>query len=318
MSINDLVSVIIPTFGRPTYLKNAILSALHQSHQNLEVLVIDDNDPQSNHRLETERIINNINDKRIIYIKHDYNKNGAVARNTGIYAAQGDFITFLDDDDEYLDNKIEVQLHALKENPSYSAVYCPHFKYYNNQLVYASTYNKSGNCQLDVLKMISEIHTSSLLFDKNSILAIDGFDESFTRHQDFEFLIRYFEFFSAKYIPQVLLKIHIDSGLNRPNVEKLINAKNNYFIKLEHIINKYSSYQINEIYKAHNLELFRVCFKNFDLRMFRYFLKSKPNLKDIYIYILPVAKKTVNKIRVKANNDHPKYSPLPKRNQSDT
>ena len=101
------LSIIIPTFKRNDNLKKAIESVLNQKG-NFEVIVVDDNDSNSEFRKKNEQLMNEY--KKIdnfSYIKHDRNKNGAVARNTGIKNAKGKYITFLDDDDEFLENRVK-------------------------------------------------------------------------------------------------------------------------------------------------------------------------------------------------------------------
>ena len=102
----DLVSVIITTYGGSKTLKRAINSILAQTYKNIEIIIVDDNDPNSLERKHTENIISNFDACTIKYIKHSKNLNGAVARNTGINASNGKYICFLDDDYFYLPNRV--------------------------------------------------------------------------------------------------------------------------------------------------------------------------------------------------------------------
>ena len=96
----ELVSVIIPTYKRSEMLPRAVESALNQTYSNIEVVVVDDNDPESTWRKDTsERMLQFKNDNRVKYICHEKNSNGSVARNTGIKNSAGSIIAFLDDDD---------------------------------------------------------------------------------------------------------------------------------------------------------------------------------------------------------------------------
>ena len=88
------VSVIIPTHNRPEYVGRAIKSVLNQTYQDFEIIVVDDGLEK-----RAEPVINKITDSRIKYIKHEQEKGGSAARNTGIRAAQGEYIAFLDNDD---------------------------------------------------------------------------------------------------------------------------------------------------------------------------------------------------------------------------
>ena len=101
------VSVIIPTYKRAELLSKCIKSILEQTYSNVEVIVVDDNDPKTNWRKNTESILDDFKeDSRVIYIKHEKNKNGSAARNTGFKVSTGEYICYLDDDDIFLKNKI--------------------------------------------------------------------------------------------------------------------------------------------------------------------------------------------------------------------
>ena len=120
----DLVSVIIPTYKRAVYLKRAINSVLAQTYKNIEIIIIDDNDPISVYRRDNENMLKEFVEKnKVIYIKHPKNMNGATARNTGIKNAKGKYITFLDDDDYFFNNRIEIIVDRLKNNAEYDGAY---------------------------------------------------------------------------------------------------------------------------------------------------------------------------------------------------
>ncbi|ASE57936.1 glycosyltransferase family 2 protein [Staphylococcus saprophyticus] len=111
-----LVSIIIPTFNRePELLKRSILSILYQSYKNFEILIIDDNyDIEYSNKIYYT--IQKFNDERIIYVKNKNNIGGAKSRNKGIEIAKGKYISFLDDDDFYLKDKLEKQIDFLENN----------------------------------------------------------------------------------------------------------------------------------------------------------------------------------------------------------
>jgi glycosyltransferase involved in cell wall biosynthesis len=100
-----LVSVVIPTLDRPTLLMRALISVFQQTHQELEVLVV-----LHGSQPETDVMLRTISDDRLRVLTHPVRLNASAARNFGADAAQGEWIAFLDDDDEWLPNKIERQL----------------------------------------------------------------------------------------------------------------------------------------------------------------------------------------------------------------
>lgn len=120
-----LISVIIPTYKRASFLARAINSVLEQTYPQVEIIVVDDNNPDSEFRAETEKIMGNyINVPSVQYVRHTQNCNGAAARNTGIECSRGMYICFLDDDDWYMPHKLEKQYQYLQQYPQYRAVYC--------------------------------------------------------------------------------------------------------------------------------------------------------------------------------------------------
>lgn len=119
-----LVSIILPTYGRPEFLIEAISSCLSQSHSRVEVIVVDDNGIDSVMHHETKIIVQGIKDDRIKYIYSDKNLGGSGARNLGLSNALGEFITFLDDDDIYYPNKIKKQLQIFDSEPHLDICIC--------------------------------------------------------------------------------------------------------------------------------------------------------------------------------------------------
>ena len=97
------LSIIIPTYGRVSKIKNAIESAL--VNDAFEVIIIDDNGKGSEHQLSTERILNDyISSGKIRYYPLEKNSGAGIARNYGVDKANGKYITFLDDDDYFLED----------------------------------------------------------------------------------------------------------------------------------------------------------------------------------------------------------------------
>lgn len=111
------VSIIIPTYKRHHLLNKAVDSALAQSYDNLEIVVIDDNPPESTERNLTINAMKKYetNDS-VIYCLNEKSCGGSLARNKGINEASGEYITFLDDDDVYLPKKIETQIEFILQN----------------------------------------------------------------------------------------------------------------------------------------------------------------------------------------------------------
>ena len=112
---NPIVSVIVATYRREDTLKRAIESLLKQDYENVEIVVVNDN-AEKQWDEKVDAIISGFNDDpRITYIKNEENIGSAKTRNKGIDAAKGEYVTFLDDDDIYLPNKVSRQVNFMIE-----------------------------------------------------------------------------------------------------------------------------------------------------------------------------------------------------------
>lgn len=193
MEEQPLVSVIIPTYKRPDRLSRAVNSVLNQTYTRVEVIVVDDNNPDTEGRARTELIMEQFADNpRVRYIKHKQNKNGSAARNTGARASKGEYVAFLDDDDEFLPGKIGSQINRLCNlSDDYAVCYSKFALVTPNGHQHLSTENREGNLLLQALTQELMIAAgSNLIVKKKAFVEIDGFDESFSRNQDLEFLAR--------------------------------------------------------------------------------------------------------------------------------
>lgn len=147
-----MVSVIIPTYNRSDYIERAIESVLLQTYKNFELIIVDDNEKNSDARKILENKMKKYeNNCKIKYIQHEKNLNGATARNTGIRNSNGKYITFLDDDDYYLPKRLEVLVDALEKNIEYTAAYTSSITKLNGKIVNISKANLSGNLEFDML-----------------------------------------------------------------------------------------------------------------------------------------------------------------------
>jgi glycosyltransferase involved in cell wall biosynthesis len=112
------VSVIVPTYNRAYILRDALKSALDQGHRQIEVVVVDDGSTD-----DTREVVEGLPDDRLRYISHGCNRGCSAAYNTGISAASGDLIAFLDSDDVWKTEYLERQVSFLLRHPEASAVF---------------------------------------------------------------------------------------------------------------------------------------------------------------------------------------------------
>jgi glycosyltransferase involved in cell wall biosynthesis len=193
---NILVSVIVPTFRRPDLLEKAIDSVIGQTYSYLEIIIVDDNDPNSLYRQLTELKFGNHSDKRVKYVKHEQNKGANVARNTGFTHSTGEYIAFLDDDDEYLEDKIQIQLEvALKhKNVNGVLIFVGAEIIRENTSRFSSWMNKRQRVEVFEAKEVFYSNfigsNSFVLIDRCSFEKVNGYDESLPSCQDWDLWIR--------------------------------------------------------------------------------------------------------------------------------
>lgn len=185
--MRELVSVIIPNYKRIKELNRSLESVINQSYKNLEIIVIDDNSPNY---LFIEELLNSFNDIRIKLIKHKINKGGAAARNTGILNAKGKYIAFLDSDDSWHTEKIEKQ-YSIAEQYEFCLIYCRSNVISRNKKYIAPKNSISNSEALSNYLFVNNgfLQTSSI-FISTEIAKKCLFDESFSRHQDYDFLFK--------------------------------------------------------------------------------------------------------------------------------
>lgn len=233
MGREPLVSVVIPTYGRPFFLKRCVNSVLSQTYSNLEIIVVDDNNPNTAEREETQSAMLEYADNPIVkYIKHERNKNGSAARNTGWKASSGSFITFIDDDDEMRPNRIKRQIACLTElDDSWGCCYTAYSVIKGNGTIHASTENRYGNCYVDALsRTLYVLAGSNLMLRRQVVVSVNGFDESFERNQDIEFLVRILEHNKIAYVDEDLLIVHQEGERRKRSFEE-IDAYAQYYLE---------------------------------------------------------------------------------------
>lgn len=218
-----MISVIITSYGEPDGLRRAIESLLHQSYQDIEIIVVDDNDPDTVHRKKTEKLMAFFTDNRVTYLKHKKNKNGAAARNTGIRAAKGEYICFLDSDDFYFTDRFSHTMEYFQNHKDYDGVCCGVLLISNTIPKELHKIKINGNVYESMLndEKLMFLGTGSNIFLRRSVLDdVKGFDERFHRFQDVEFMLRVSKNHKIGTIDSVDI-VKVNSGLHSINFKKL-------------------------------------------------------------------------------------------------
>lgn len=186
-----LASVVIPTYNRSAFLMRAVRSALNQTLTDIEVIVVVDGSLDG-----TSDARRKLDDPRVRFITHDQNRGAPAARNTGIRAAKGAYIAFLDDDDEWLPHKLERQVAVEK---IFSGSVCG----YAVRKLQSNKIERFHELGIKHLKKGNRFPTSCLVL-KASIARKLEFDESLPKAQDWDLLVRLVENCRVAYVPEVL------------------------------------------------------------------------------------------------------------------
>lgn len=196
-----LVSVIVPTHNRPEMLREAIRSILDQTFRDFEVIVVNDAGE------DVSSVVKEFSLSNIIYRSHHTNKGLAAARNTGIRAARGKYIAYLDDDDIYLPDHLEILSKTL-ETTDYRVAYTDARRVIQqrNETGYETVgTDQPYSSDFDYDRILSEnfIPVLCVMHEKSCCDAVGGFDESLKRHEDWDLWIRMSREFRFRHISQV-------------------------------------------------------------------------------------------------------------------
>ena len=208
LSINPKVSVIIPTYNRADLLPRAVNSVLSQTFADYEVIIIDDHSPDN-----TQDVIAAFSDPRIRSIRHRTNRRQSAAINTGIASARGEYIAFLDDDDEWLPNKLEGQVALFDSSPAnVGLVYCwlDMIEDSTGRVSPASRGVSEGDIFDDALALNIPGATVTLMVRSSVAREVGGFSENLTRYNDADFICRVAQRCQVAVLPEVAVVSHFD------------------------------------------------------------------------------------------------------------
>jgi glycosyltransferase involved in cell wall biosynthesis len=176
------ISVVVPVMNRSQLLMRALVSIQNQTFRDYEVLIVDDG--------STENILSISEKYKAGYLKSN-GKGVSAARNTGVHAAQSDWIAFLDSDDEWLPEKLEKQRSFLIQNPQCSFVHTNEIWIRDQKTVQQTAKQKKYGGK--IFKQCTErclIAPSSVLMHKKIFSSVGLFDETFPVCEDFDLWLR--------------------------------------------------------------------------------------------------------------------------------
>lgn len=203
-----LVSVIVPTYNRPERLVRSLESIAHQTYENLEIVVVDDgSEPPA---ADAVAPLREDFPYEVVVIRHDENRGANAARNTGIREASGDFLAFLDDDDEWAPSKVTRQVEAFRGAPADVGLVYTALRIVDDEGTVVRTTDASAAG--DVTRQLlcrNLIGSFSCVMVRSAAAADAGpLDEAFPSWQDLDWYIRLSENWTVRPIADPLVTNH--------------------------------------------------------------------------------------------------------------
>lgn len=256
------ISVIIPTYNCFSYIKEAVDSVLNQTYQNIEIIIVDDGSTDNTMQLLTPY------SSQIKYI-HQQNRGPSAARNTGIRAAQGEWIAFLDADDIWLPNKLEKQILLAEEKNELDVIFTDfyylcengkNFKYrtgfeYHSSIKKLLTKKVSSSGKIITGEIFSSIlkdffiNFSTVLIRRRCFEATGELDESLLIAEDLQLWLRLSKQFKFGFIDECLVKNKIREGNLSWDFEKSMSCRKAMLENLHYYIAQLSNKEIKAVRK---------------------------------------------------------------------
>lgn len=227
-----MVSVIITTHNRVNLLSRAIESVFAQTYNNYELIVVSDGSIDG-----TDDFMSRFEDNpQVSYITYYPGKGGNYARNSGIRVAKGEYVAFLDDDDEWLPNKLEKQVATIEKDNSIGLVYTGvNAIYVEDRVTYKTSPSSSGDLSKNILLKNLIGSTTTVLVRKQVLEKSGVFDEELFALQDYDLWIRVCQHAQVAVISEALVNYY-----NYRNTTQVSSSTEKYEKAFEHIEHKYN------------------------------------------------------------------------------
>lgn len=212
--MSEKVSIVVPTFNRANVIERALRSILKQTYSDYEVIVVDDGSTD-----DTESVVAAMEDTRIRYISLPENQGVAHARNVGIQEAQYDYIAFLDSDDEWLPDKLRLQMNEMERlGDEYGMVYCRMAGWLRDGsarfvcpvLEYKRAVLEGNIFQPLLLRNV--IGTPAMLVRRECLKETGGFKEALHCLEDWELILRLAKHSKIGFVDKILVEVHKSEG----------------------------------------------------------------------------------------------------------
>ncbi|MGH7828206.1 MAG: glycosyltransferase family 2 protein [Candidatus Binatia bacterium] len=217
------VSVLIPTHNRASFLPKAVKSVLEQTHQDFEIIVVDDASKD-----ETRHVLKGLQDPRIRYFRHDTNRGEAASTNTGIRHATGDYVAFLHDDDAWLPEKLERQVDFLNRSGlKVGAVYSGYLTVdaETGKVLGTVMPQKRGNLSRELSTKNWIGVPSTVLLRRECFDSVGFFDEDIDEGADYDMWIRLSRAYQFDYIEEPLALYAVHGNRLSANYAMIVRGK---------------------------------------------------------------------------------------------
>ncbi|GEN51437.1 glycosyltransferase family 2 protein [Alkalibacterium pelagium] len=297
-----MISVVIPTHNRSELLTRAVESALNQTHKDIEIIVVSDGSTDN-----TEEVMKAYQQREnnIKFISVFPGKGANNARNEGIRASEGEYIAFLDDDDEWAPHKLESQLSVFNSDSSIGMVYTGiNVIYVKEDLTYYSLSGKGGDLSKDILLKNVIGATPSVMIKKEILDQSGFFDVDMPAKQDYDLWIRVCQLTNVGYVDEPLVNYYNYSG------EKQISLSTEKHERaIEMIDKKYSSLfktltpeEVKQQRSNYFISIANIALRNNNKSLgFKYGMKAlhkKISLKNlVYVLSVPIPFKVLLKVK---------------------
>ena len=214
-----LVSIYVVTKNRCEMLRSALHSALQQTYDNIEIIVVDDGSTDGTETYLNAKIKQHPN---VTFYRFRDSRGAPAARNKAIELARGDYVTGLDDDDELLPSHIES---FMKHHPVEVAFLTCKYAYRRDSGLVRS-HRKAGPIRFEEIRCRNVVG-NQVFVERQKILAVDGFDESLKGWQDYDLWLRLMERFGDAYRTDAVTYI-VDQSRSVPRITSSSNAYEGY------------------------------------------------------------------------------------------
>lgn len=196
--MSPFFSVIIPTFNRDKTILRAVKSVLSQSFKDYELIIVDDASTDS-----TQDLLKDLN---CLVLKNEKNCGVSFSRNLGAKHAQGQYLAFLDSDDEWFSFKLQNQFDVIQKTNS-KLVHTEEIWIRDGVRVnQMKKHQKGGGDQFERSCELCVICPSTVAIEKSCFFELGGFDETFTVCEDYDLWLKYTSLYECEFISEPQIK----------------------------------------------------------------------------------------------------------------